>query len=72
MKAKAFSTGSSWLWEEGKRCGNAAASRLVRSSGRSQPQHLALPAWGESCWPVSVVAIAARWLLNSNAPATAC
>ena len=70
MKAKAFSKGSSLLLEVGKRCGNAAANRLAQSRGRSQPQNVALPAWGESCWSVNPMAIALPLVLNSNAPAT--
>ena len=38
MKAGVFSSGSSLLLERGNGDGNAAASRLAQSNGRSQPQ----------------------------------
>ena len=70
MNASAFSTGISRLLDRGRGCGIAAASRRVQSSGRSQPQNVALPACGESAWSVNSIAIACPSVLNSNFGAT--
>ena len=70
MNANAFSIGRIWLLETGNGCGNDSAKRRVQSSGRNQPQNVALPAWGDKRWSVNSIRIVRPSPLNSNPSAT--
>ena len=58
------------LWDVGQGWGSAAVSCATQRDGRSQPQKVALPACGESCWLVKPMAIDWPPALNLNSGAT--